>query len=101
MKHENPLIASRRLYLACYDISSDKRLRKALKLIKSHAVGRQKSVYEVLLDDAEKQQLLDAMDDLIVPQVDRFLLLNLDPRSRVVTLGRAVPPLDDDFFYIG
>jgi CRISPR-associated protein Cas2 len=32
---------------------------------------------------------------------DRFLLLRLDPRSRVQVLGIAVEPIDPEFYYVG
>lgn len=32
---------------------------------------------------------------------DSFLLIRLDPRQRVHTLGLAIPPSNPDWFYVG
>lgn len=94
-------MSHRRFYLACYDVSDDKRLRAALKLIRGHAIGGQKSVHEVMLSAGEKQKLVEELSYLLDFDEDRFLLISLDPRSRITTLGKAVSPLPQDFFYIG
>lgn len=94
-------MSNRRFYLACYDVTDERRLRDALKLVRRHAVGGQKSAHEVMLNAAEKCALLEEMSYLLDLESDRFLLVSLDPRSRISTLGKAVPPLAQDFFYIG
>ena len=94
-------MTERALYIAAYDISSPKRLRAALKLVKGHATGGQKSAYECFLTPAERQLLLEEMGAVLKPEEDRFLLIRLDPRSRVRTLGVGVEPQDPPFFYHG
>ena len=94
-------MSSRRFYLACYDISDTKRLREALKLVRAHAVGGQKSAHEVMLNETERVGLLEEMSYLLDMDEDRFLLVSLDPRSRITTLGIAVKPLPQEFFYVG
>ena len=94
-------MSNRRFYLACYDVSDDRRLRDALKLVRGHAVGGQKSAHEVMLSNPEKNALLEELSYLLDLEEDRFLLISLDPRSRITTLGKAVPPLAEDFFFIG
>ncbi len=91
----------RQLYIAAYDIANSKRLRQALFVVRSYASGGQKSVYECFLTDAEKHHLLESMKSIIDPDEDRFLLLQLDARCRVRTLGKAVPPQDGAFYYVG
>ena len=91
----------RDLYLAAYDISDARRLTAALKLTRAYATGGQKSVHEIYLTTAERKALVGDMRILLELQTDRFLLLRLDPRSRVHTLGKAVPPSDPDYFYVG
>lgn len=91
----------RDLYLAAYDISEPRRLSAALKLTRAYATGGQKSVHELFLTPAERQALVEDMSVLIELDTDRFLLLKLDPRSRVHTLGKAVAPADPDYFYVG
>lgn len=93
-------MTTRQLHLACYDVASPRRLTRALKLARRYATGGQKSVHELYLTDAERDTLVQDMRQLLDLSTDRFLLLRLDPRSRVHTLGRAVPPADPDFFYV-
>ena len=50
---------------------------------------------------AERITLVEDMSALLDLSTDRFLLLRLDPRSRVHTLGKAVQPADPDYFYVG
>ena len=94
MKHRD-------LYIAAYDVADPKRLRKILKRVKAHATGGQKSVYECFLTPAERRELLADLRGLIDSDEDRVLLLRLDPRSRVRTMGIGVPPVDPPFFYCG
>ena len=41
------------------------------------------------------------LDGLIDDATDRVLILQLDPRALVHTLGVAVPPEDGELFYLG
>lgn len=91
----------RDLYIAAYDIASPRRMRAALRLVKGHATGGQKSAYECFLTPAERRTLLYHLDAVIEPDEDRVLLIRLDPRSRVHTLGIAEEPQDPPFFYCG
>jgi CRISPR-associated protein Cas2 len=94
-------MSDRDLYIAAYDISSARRLRAALKLVKGHATGGQKSAYECFLTPAEQRDLVSELRAVIEPREDRVILIRLDPRSRVHTLGIAEPPRDPPFFYCG
>ena len=94
-------MSERGLYIAAYDIASPKRLRATLKVIKGHATGGQKSAYECFLTAAERRKLLDDLRTVIDPEEDRVLLIRLDPRSRVHTLGIAEAPKDPPYFYCG
>ena len=91
----------RRLYLAAYDISSASRLRAALYLLKGFACGRQKSVFECFLTGAERLELVETINQIIDPDEDRFLLLPLGAPADIKTLGKAVAPVDQSYFYIG
>ena len=91
----------RQLYLAAYDISNATRLRAALYLLKGYASGRQKSVFECFLTEAERRQLTALMGEIINPLEDRFLLLPLGPAGDIRTLGKGVAPVDQPYFYIG
>lgn len=91
---------SRHLYLAAYDIGDDRRRIGALKLLRAYATGGQKSVHEVWLTDGDKRSVLADMAYILDVQ-DRFALIRLDPRSAPRIIGRAQPPADPDYFYIG
>jgi CRISPR-associated protein Cas2 len=90
----------RQLFIAAYDIRDNKRLRSALKILRGYASGGQKSVFECFLTKVEKKQLLNEVSTVIDDE-DRFFLLRLDARCRVITLGKAVPPQDGSFYYVG
>ena len=94
-------MTQRILHLACYDIAEPRRLIAALKLARAYATGGQKSVHELFLTPAERNHLVEDMSVLIDFDTDRFLLLRLDPRSNVHTLGKAIQPADPDYFYVG
>jgi len=94
-------MTERTLYLAAYDVADHRRLRVALELIKGHATGGQKSAYECFLSEAEQARLLQDMALVLDEEEDSFLLIGLDPRSRVYTLGRATAPVEPDAFYLG
>jgi CRISPR-associated protein Cas2 len=92
---------NRQLYIAAYDISCNRRLRKALYVVRGYASGGQKSAYECFLTPAEKAQLLDDVNLIINPEEDRFILLKLLGVKHIRTLGKAVLPQDGSFFYVG
>jgi len=91
----------RHLFLVGYDIAHPRRLRRALKVVKGHAVGGQKSLHECWLTAGELQQAMRAMRELIDERADRVIFVRLDPRAAVHTLGVAQAPEDSDFFYHG
>ncbi len=94
-------MTQRQLYLAAYDISCNRRLRKALYVLRNYASGGQKSVFECFLTASEKRQLLEDIARVINPEEDRFMLLKLAGAKHIRTLGKAVPPQDGTFFYVG
>jgi len=59
---------------------------------------RSSTTHELFLTVAERITLIDDMRALLDLSTDRFMLLRLDPRSRVHTLGKAVQPADPDYF---
>lgn len=91
----------RKLFIAAYDIKDAKRLRRALKVMRGYASGGQKSVFECFLTSAERSALLVEIETVIDPGEDRFFLLRAAASKRVLTLGKAVPPQNGDFYYIG
>jgi CRISPR-associated protein Cas2 len=91
----------RHLFLVGYDIASAKRRRRALKAVKGHAIGGQKSLYECWLTAGELQSAMQTLRELIDADCDRVVFVRLDPRAAVHTLGTAVAPQDGEFFYQG
>lgn len=94
-------MAERTLFLVAYDISSPKRLRRALAATRAYATGGQKSVHECYLTDAERRELRSKLAKAIDHRSDSVIMLSLDPRQAVRTLGIARPPRDPQFFYVG
>lgn len=91
----------RQLYLVAYDIASSSRLRRALRLVREHALGGQKSVHECFLNEAEQLELHRRLREIVDEESDRYLILRLDPRCRVRALGRGSAPVDSGWFYLG
>ena len=91
----------RSLYIAAYDVTHPRRLRRALTVLKGYACGRQKSVFECYLSDAEIHHLLDQISAVLDARRDRFLLLRHDASSSTRTFGKAITPVDPAWFYIG
>jgi CRISPR-associated protein Cas2 len=91
----------RHLFLIGYDISAARIRRRALKAVKGHAIGGQKSLYECWLTSGELQQAMATLRRIIDPATDRVIFLRLDERATVHTRGVAVAPSDGDFFYQG
>ncbi len=90
----------RRLHLAAYDVRDPTRLRGALQVVREYATGGQKSVYECFLTPAERAALIADMAALLAPE-DSFMLVRLDPRMQVRTLGVGRAPSDGSFFWYG
>lgn len=93
-------MTQRNLHLACYDIGNHRRLAQALKLARSFATGGQKSVHEVLLTPTESAGFVADMRQLLDEQADRFLLVRIDPRCSILTLGKARQHIQTNFFCI-
>ncbi len=91
---------SRKLYLLAYDVRDPNRLRAALHLTRRYACGGQKSVHECWLTEAETGHLITDLCQ-VLEEEDSLLVLRLDPRQTVTTLGRAVSPSNPNWFYVG
>jgi CRISPR-associated protein Cas2 len=82
-------MASRDLYLFCYDISCPSRWRRVHKLLAAYRVTGQKSVFECLMTDAEMRAAVAALRLVIDPTEDRVHILGLDPRMPRQGWGKA------------
>jgi CRISPR-associated protein Cas2 len=90
----------RHLFLIAYDIASTRRRRQVLKLLKGHATGGQKSLYECWMSSGEMQTAMAKVRSLIAENEDRVMFIRLDPRASTQTLGSAIAPTDADYFYV-
>lgn len=94
------MIKHRTLYIAAYDVRDPRRLRRALKLCRRFSSGGQKSVHECFLTEAEKEQLLREAEEVMDFREDHFLVVPVDSRSKIHTLGIGVAPADPPFYYV-
>jgi len=92
---------TRKLYIAAYDIADPTRLRQGLHILRDYATGGQKSVFECFLTDAEKQQLIRRMENLIINGEDRFVLVRLSRRHSPRAAGIGRIPEDPRYYYLG
>ncbi len=92
---------SRPLYVVAYDVAEPARLRRVHHAVKAYSTGGQKSVHECFLGPGELAALKAELGSLIHHRDDSVLLLRLDPRMGVHTLGLGVKPRDEPFFYVG
>ncbi|MCP5206288.1 MAG: CRISPR-associated endonuclease Cas2 [Hahellaceae bacterium] len=90
----------RALFLCSYDIRDPRRLYKALRVLKDYAGGGQYSVFECYLSRNEKDRLLSQMDEVMAVE-DHFLILPLSKQAPIFTLGTAVMPMDESFYFVG
>lgn len=93
-------MARRQLFLIAYDVVCDRRRARVLKAVKAHGLGGQKSAHECALTGRERRELEAAIRSAMDSRADRLLVLRLDPRSSIETLGTAMPP-DPTWFYVG
>lgn len=90
----------RNLYLIAYDISEPAALRKILKLIKSYAIGGQKSFYECWMTKQELKAFLGDVIELIDAQTDSVMIFQLDSRLKPQIEGQHTRITFDPFVVI-
>ncbi|MBA2319852.1 MAG: CRISPR-associated endonuclease Cas2 [Deltaproteobacteria bacterium] len=88
---------SKRVWLVCYDIANDKRLRKVYKLCRGYGEHLQYSVFRCVLSDLRlaemKARLLDVVDERQDQVMFAFLgTSDADRAWRIDTIGI---PFDD------
>jgi CRISPR-associated protein Cas2 len=69
----------RTVYLVCYDVADDKRLRKTYKKMRGFGDPVQYSVFRCELSPTEKQVMKAALWDLLNWAHDRVMLIDLGP----------------------
>ena len=90
----------RDLVLVAYDIACDRRRARTLDAVRGFGIDAQLSVHECRFTAGERREIWRRLAAL-VDKDDRLLLLILDPRARVETLGTPRAPLDPALHYIG
>lgn len=93
--------SGRPLHLVAYDVADARRLARVLDAVKAFSTGGQKSVHECFLSPGELAELWRELARAIDHRSDSVLVLRLDPRQGVQTLGIGVPARDLPFFYVG
>ena len=90
----------RDLVLLAYDITCNLRRARALKAVRGFGIDAQLSVHECCFTPGERREMWRRLTAL-AGENDRFLLLLLDPRARIETLGTPRTPLEPTLHYIG
>lgn len=95
------MIAGREQYLVCYDINESRRLRRALVAAREFSIGGQRSVHECQMSLTECSGLVERLAEVLDTTGDRALILKLDPRQAIITIGRAESLADEGYVYVG
>lgn len=74
----------RNVYLVCYDVCDDKRLRKVYKTMRGFGDHLQLSVFRCELSPRERVEMLAALNPLIDHDQDQVLIVDIGPAQ-----GRA------------
>lgn len=94
-------MASRSLYLVCYDICHPRRLGRVHRYLLGYKIGGQKSFYECWFTAAELQQVRNTLRDLIEEAEDRVHIFQLDQRMRAEMWGGTpTADLNGTFFIV-
>jgi CRISPR-associated protein Cas2 len=69
----------RNVYIVCYDVADDKRLRKTYKKMRGFGDPMQYSVFRCELSPTEKQRMQAALWEILNWEKDRVMLVDLGP----------------------
>lgn len=69
----------RSIYVVCYDISNDRRLRQVYKTMRGFGQHIQFSVFRCELSPRERMELIAAISPIINHDEDQVLLVNVGP----------------------
>lgn len=93
-------MSGRKVYLVAYDVADPSRLRRVHRKLRAYGDSLQYSVFWCVLASAELETLVTDLTNLIIPDEDRVLLIDLGPQDgwrqeAVRFLGRALEERDD------
>lgn len=87
-------------YIAAYDVSDQRRLRRALNAMLEHALVRQKSVFELRMRRRDALRLARHMRRILNADEDRFVLLRISSRTPCIALGAAPKSTRTGYFVV-
>jgi len=92
-----------RMFVVCFDVCDDKRLRRIARELGNFGVRVQKSVFECHLDDSELTDLQQRLAQLLDEQEDNVRYYPLCPKDvgAVLIDGPGRVSFDPDFVLIG
>jgi CRISPR-associated protein Cas2 len=84
----------RNVFLICYDVSDDKRLKRVYKAMRGYGDHLQLSVFRCELSPRERAEMIAELSPLIAHDEDQVLIIDIGPadgRASLVfeALGRA------------
>ncbi len=84
----------RNVYLVCYDVCNDKRLKRVYKAMRGYGDHLQLSVFRCELSDRERAEMIAELSPLIAHDQDQILIVDIGPadgRAGLVfeSLGKA------------
>ena len=83
-----------RSLLVCYDISTDKRLRKVERIMEGYGYRIQESVFFCCLSQLLRARLIQSVSDVINLKEDQLIIIDLGPDEKVlseaVELGKKI-----------
>lgn len=89
-----------RLWMICYDIRDDARLRHVYKIMRGYGDRVQYSVFRCVLSDLQLARLREKLEEAVKATEDQVLLVPLGSADserawRHETIGVALPPVDE------
>jgi CRISPR-associated protein Cas2 len=82
----------RNMYIVCYDVSDEKRVKQMCKTMRRFGTHIQLSVFQCELNGVEKVRMIAAIKDVVNHREDQVLIIDIGPAP-----GRS----DDSIEYIG
>jgi CRISPR-associated protein Cas2 len=85
-------------YVVAYDISQPKRWRRVFKTMHGYGRWLQLSVFHCRLDGGRRTEMAMALEQLIDPETDHVIILDLGPAEdvelAVESLGKTFAPIE-------
>ena len=94
------VMPARDLVLLAYDIADDRRRARALDAVRGFGIDGQLSVHECFFTPGERREIWRRLTAIAAAD-DRLLMLLLDPRARIETLGAPRAPFAPAHHYVG